>query len=277
MKTHALAALIPLSFLALPAAASDRNCAYQQPQELQLDLDGVRTIRFDIGSNRLRLDASSNPSGRLSGRACASAQAHLARLRIEQDRQGDELLVRLVRDPWNGISFGRSYYRLDLQGSVPDNVLVKLEVGSGDAWLTGAAAMSADVGSGDVEGKRIRGLVTAKVGSGDIELDDIGSLKVLSIGSGDIEAKNVRGPVEVGSIGSGDFDLRGGRGDVQIGSIGSGDADLRDVEGNITVGSIGSGDLDARNIRGNLTVRSKGSGDVSHSGVTGTVEVPGRR
>lgn len=271
-------ALFACLLLPLAAAAQDGRCKESQPRELRLDLAGVKTVMFEVGPHKLRLDATDDPDAMLRGRACASSAERLPQLRIEQERNGDRLLVRLHReDSVLGFSFGNGYAYLELSGQVPDDVLVQLKVGSGDAWLTGAAAMSADVGSGDVEAKRIRGLATAKVGSGDIAYDDIGALEIVSIGSGDVVARNVRGAVEVGSIGSGDFELDGARGDVEIGSIGSGDAELGDIDGNVTVGSIGSGDVGARDIRGDLIVRSKGSGSIEHSGVTGTVEIPRRR
>lgn len=285
--------------LLLPFAtqAQDSHCRHSGPRSLQLDLDGVRTVMFQIHNHKLRLDASPGAAGAIQGRACASSEGWLEDLKVEQRREGDRLHVRLYRDRQvRGIFLGRNYAYLDMSGSVPDDVLVQLSVGSGDAWVTGAAAMSADVGSGDVEARRIAGRVTAQVGSGDIELDDIGSLHVLSIGSGDVEAGSVRGDVEVGSIGSGDFTLSGAggdasvesigsgdaelhevRGNVSIGSIGSGDARLRNVGGSVTVDAIGSGDLDARGVRGDLTVNGKGSGSVRHEGVEGNVDVPRKR
>lgn len=294
MKRLILASLLVLPLL---AHAQERHCRHSEPRQLQLQLDGVRTVMFDIGANKLRLDATAGASSALQGRACAANARWLEQLKVEQERQGDRLTVRLWRDGrTSGLSLGSNYAYLDLSGSIPDDVLVQLKVGSGDAWLTGAAAMSADVGSGDVEARRIAGLATVKVGSGDIELDDIGALKVLSIGSGDVEAGNVRGDVEVGSIGSGDFNLRGAGGDVQIGSIGSGDADLQEVRGSVSIGSIGSGDadlrgigggvsvdtigsgdLDARGVGGDLRVGSKGSGSIRHSDVAGQLDVPRRR
>lgn len=291
--------LIVASLLLLPLVvhAQDRQCRHSDARQLQLDIQGVRTVMFDIGPHRLRLDAAPGATAGLEGRACASSADWLQQLKVEQERSGDRLTVRAWRDGrGTGLNIGRSYAYLDLVGSVPDDVLVQLKVGSGDAWLTGASAMSADVGSGDVDARRIAGRATVKVGSGDIELHDVGALEVLSIGSGDVEARNVRGAVEVGSIGSGDFDLRGARGDVRIRSIGSGDAELHDVEGavdigsigsgdaelrniggNVVVGSLGSGDLDVRNVRGDLDVRGKGSGSIRHADVAGRVQVPGRR
>lgn len=285
--------------LALPLAAQadDGACRHSDPRQLTLDMDGVSRVMFDIGPHKLRLDASPGADGALSGRACASSDGWLESLKVEQRRDGDRLHVRLYRDrPMRGLFLGRTYARLELSGRVPDNVLVQLQVGSGDARIAGASALSADVGSGDVEARTIAGLVTATVGSGDIELDDIGSLNVLSIGSGDVEAGRVRGDLEVGSIGSGDLEVRGiggnasvgsigsgeanlheVRGNVSIGSIGSGDARLGDVAGSVNVNSVGSGDIQARGVGGDLTVSSKGSGDVRHEGVAGSVDVPRRR
>ncbi|WP_449284241.1 GIN domain-containing protein [Luteimonas qiangzhengi] len=269
-----------LCALLLPVAAhaTDAHCSHSAPRQLQLDMDGVRTVKFEVAGNKLRLDAAASADGALQGRACASSAGALEHLKLEQQRDGDQLTVRLYREGrLGGLFSSRGHAYLDLSGSVPDDVLVQLSVGSGDAWVTGASAVSADVGSGDIDARGIAGLVTAKVGSGDITLHDIGALNVLSIGSGDIEASQVRGSVEVGSIGSGDLELEGVAGDAQIGSIGSGDADLRDVRGSVTVGSIGSGDLDVRGVGADLTVRSVGSGSVRHTGVGGSVDVPRRR
>ena len=269
-----------LVILAMPLTASAEGtpqCRHSQPRDLTLQLDGVRTIRFDIGNSKLRVDGTGSPDPSLRGRACASSESALASLVLDQQRAGDTLNVTMRRTSTATGWRGNHYAYLDLAGQVPSNVLVQAVVGSGDAIVSGVSAASADVGSGDAGLQRIAGRVTTKVGSGDVTLEDIGSLKVLSIGSGDVEARNVGGQVEVGSVGSGDFKLHGARGDVVIGSLGSGDIDLRDVEGHVRVDSIGSGDLDIRGIGGDLTVSAKGSGDIDHSGVRGAVDLPRRR
>ena len=280
IRTALLLSRVLAGLLVLPVVAQANDnpqCRHSQPRDLALQLDGIRTVRFEIGNSKLRVEGAASPDATLRGRACASSEAALASLRLDQQRSGDTLTVTLRRETTTGGWFGNHYAYLDLSGQVPANVLVQAVVGSGDAWVTGVAAASADVGSGDAELRRVAGRVTAKVGSGDIKAEDIGALKVLSVGSGDVEARNVRGAAEIGSIGSGDVALSQVRGDVQVGSIGSGDLDLREIGGNVTVGSIGSGDLDIRGVDGNLTVSSKGSGDVSHRDVRGTVDVPRRR
>ena len=268
--------LLPLLFL-LPTAtfAASPECRHSQPRDLQLDLAGVKTVIFQVESHDLTIQASANARSELKGQACASAAKLLEQLTLTQRKSGDRLYVSLHREGMSsGLFFGDNYAYLKLAGTLPDNVTVQLKVGSGDASVSGAAIVSADVGSGDAKASNTRGLVAAKVGSGDIEIDGAGSLQVISVGSGDLVAKKIRGPVKVGSIGSGDFSLDGATGDVEIGSIGSGDAEVRAVSGNLSVDSVGSGDIDASGVRGDFTLRKKGSGSASHNGVGGRISVP---
>ena len=270
--------LFPLLFL-LPAAAfaASPECKHSQPRDLNLDLAGVKAVVFDIASNDVTINASAGAKAALGGKACASDEKYLQQLKLTQHKVGDKLYVTARREGSsnNNFFFGNNYAYLELTGTLPDTVMVQMKVGSGDAVVTGAPLLSADVGSGDLEARRIRGLVAATVGSGDITLEDIGSLHVVSVSSGDLSASKVRGPAKVGSIGSGDFELKGASGDVEIGSIGSGDAQVSGISGSVRVGSLGSGDVEVRDIRGDLTVSSVGSGSVNQSQVDGRVSVDG--
>lgn len=253
MRTLPLIALLPLAFVA-PAFADE--CAHSEPRNLQLDLTGVKSIMFDIGPHDLVVTGAPGTKGAIQGKACASNPDRLKQLTVRQQRLGDRLVVTAERESALQFNFGENQYAyLALNATVPDSLLVHLKVGSGDARVRGVSAMSADVGSGDVEARDIRGQVTADLNSGDIELDTIGSLHVLSVGSGDLTARRIKG-------------------DVVIGSIGSGDVEVRGVGGNVSADKIGSGDLDAHDVRGNLTVRKVGSGSVDHSGVASRVDLP---
>lgn len=253
MRTLPLLALLPLAFA---GQAFADECRHSEPRNLQLDLTGVKSVMFDIGPHDLVVTGAPGAKGAIEGKACASNPDRLKELTLTQQRVGDRLVVTAEREDTFQISFGSANYAyLALHATVPDTLLVHLKVGSGDARATGVAALSADVGSGDIDARDIRGQVTADVNSGDIELDTIGSLRVLSVGSGDLKARRVHGGVD-------------------IGSIGSGDVELRDVGGNVSADKIGSGDLDAHNVGGSLTVRKVGSGSVDHSGVRGRVDVP---
>ncbi|UNK43794.1 DUF2807 domain-containing protein [Luteimonas sp. S4-F44] len=276
-RASALAFLVALLAAPLAAHADDApQCRHTEPRELAMDFDGVRVVRFETGNSRLRIDGASRPDATLRGRVCASSASALASLTIDAKRAGEVLTVTLGRTTTGGL-FGSRYAYLDVAGQVPADALVQVVVGSGDAWVTGVAAASADVGSGDAELRRIAGRATVKTGSGDILVEDAGELKLLSVGSGDVVARGIRDSVEVGSIGSGDVELHRIGGDIRIGSIGSGDVEIRDAAGSVRVGSIGSGDLDAQRVDGDLTVSSKGSGDIVVREVRGTVDLPPKR
>jgi len=271
-----LLALLALS--SAPALAADEHCKHAEPRQLTLDLAGAKAVVFEVGPHDLKVESRAGAPAAIDGRACASHADRLSRLKVEQHRAGDKLVVRMYQEgAFGGIFLGNHYAYLHLTATLPDTLPVQVKVGSGDAEVIGAPVFSADVGSGDAVGRDIRGLAAVSVGSGDVEIHGAGSLKVVSIGSGDVEARDVRGDSTVGSIGSGDFTLTRGGGNVEIGSIGSGDAELRDIDGDVVVGSIGSGGVEARNVGGGLTVRSVGSGDIHHEGVKGPLDLPKRR
>ena len=280
-RSLTLLPLVALALAAVPAAQADagRACRHHAPQSLALDIGDARTIRFDVGNGRLRLDGTPGRAGSLQGRACASSAGELSRLRLEQSREGDALVVRMVRAERSGwtLGFGSRYAYLDLSGNVPEDVRVEISVGSGDVRAAGLAGLGLTVGSGDAHGRAIRGAVDARVGSGDIELADIGSLDAGSVGSGDLKARSVRGNARVGSVGSGDLELAAVQGSVEVGSLGSGDVALERIGGSVDFGSIGSGDVDVGGVGGDLRVRALGSGRVDHSGVAGRVDLPRRR
>lgn len=258
---------------ALPsAAAAEEQCKFSEPRSLKLQLTGVKSVLFEVASNDLHLDALASSSGKLSGRACAARAELLKSLTVTQKRVGDKLVVTLHDD--RRFSFGKSYSYLYLHGSVPNTILVQFDVGSGDAQINGAAAVSADVGSGDMTIRHTKGRVTAKVGSGDVELEDLHALRVLAVGSGDLKARQVHGAAQVAKVESGEVKLHGVAGNIKLGTIGSGDVDIRDVQGNVNVESVASGTLNVRKVRGDLSVARKGSGDIDASDIYGSTRVP---
>jgi hypothetical protein len=249
--------LIPVLLLLAPLAAHADDCKYQAPRNLTLDLAGVREVEVDLHSHDLHLTGSDGATGgTVTGRACASDPKLLDDLTVTQRREGDRLIVEAGGHGHVNISlFGHTSTSLKLDMRVPSQIPVVLNVGSGDAWVTGLKQLNTQVGSGDVHVSKIAGPFALSVGSGDIDVNEVGSL-------------------DAGAIGSGDLKVNGVRGDARLGSIGSGDVGLRNVGGSVRVDTIGSGDLVVSDVQGDLTVGAKGSGDVSHSGVKGKVSVP---
>ncbi|MXV07651.1 DUF2807 domain-containing protein [Xanthomonas sp. LMG 9002] len=267
--------LILCALLSLPAVAMADDCKYSEPRELKLDLAGVKTVLLDVQQNDLKLSGASAGDSTLRGRACASDADMLKELTLRQRHDGDTLVVTLKHEgKIHGISVGNRYAYLNVAGSIPANLPVQLQLGSGDAEISGVASLDAKIGSGDLHAQGLRGAVSATVGSGDIELRKVGSVALPTLGSGDVKADQVGGDVKVGTVGSGDLTVHGVRGSVQVDSLGSGDVQLRDVGGSVAVQTVGSGDLDVGNVGGNLSVQKVGSGDVTHRGVRGSVNLP---
>lgn len=258
------------------ASHAEQRCEHSAARDAELNLSGIKTVVFDIGPHTLALKGGKGPSGSVHGKACASDAKRLAELVVTQQRDGDKLIVRAERNGLmrKGSWSGESYSYLTLTATTPDDLAVRIKIGSGDAVVDGVASLSADVGSGDLEARHIRDTMYADVGSGDIHASDIGALHVVSIGSGDMGTRDVRGDAWVGEINSGDLSIANAQGKVEIGSIGSGDAVLSAIAGNVKVERIGSGDLEANGVGGDLIVDHVGSGSVGHRNVKGKVRVP---
>ncbi len=255
-------------------------CAFQRPINLALDTRGIRTVRFDLQSDDLTADAVSGGAS-VGGRACASSQSSLDTMKVEQQRNGDTLVVRA----WHTDGFtGRSsinigpirmsrYSVMQLQAKVPDNVTVEVAAKSGDVVVRNAMRASLDLGSGDGQLLGVRGDAFAKLGSGDLVVDGARSLHVLSIGSGDARLQNIAGAVSIDTMGSGDAKVNTA-GSVEVGTVGSGDVTVAGIRGNVHVATVGSGDVTANDVQGDLRVDTMGSGDVNHKNIGGRISVP---
>lgn len=102
--------------------------------------------------------------------------------------------------------------------------------------------------------------VEFETGSGDAEIADLTLEFEMSSGSGDFEIRNSDGEIEI-STGSGDIDATDVTGDLEF-STGSGDIDLDKIYAAIDA-STGSGNVDAENITiSDGSSFSSGSGDV---------------
>jgi hypothetical protein len=263
--------LLALALLAPGLALADR-CEHSAPRSLDLDLDGVREVRLEIGSDNIEVVAGNGPHA-VSGRACASDADVLDRITITQERRGDVLVVRAESGvSFSGIFFKQTYAYLELQANLPAVLPLRLDLGSGEATIRGIDSVTADVGSGELavhDAQRF----AADVGSGDIEAERIAGPVRIEVGSGDAELSDI-GALEAARVGSGDLSVRGIGGDVRVESVGSGDLSLRDVRGTVVVESVGSGDLTVNQVSGDLRVDTIGSGDVRHAGVAGQVSLP---
>ncbi len=273
--------------LAFPSMAADR-CEHSRSESPALDLAGISRVIVEIGADELTVTPGA-PA--LSIKHCASTAERLAESRMTVERRGDTLHIA-SRDSSIKIYglFGTDVYTWrEISLALPADLPVSLDVGSGDASLTGlstvdvdlgsgdvalrqvgrvegdvgsgdlvvdgATAVSVDVGSGDAVLKRVQGDVRASVGSGDVDMLDVGPIASMSAGSGSISVDGVRGDARIASVGSGDIAVRGVRGAVHIGDVGSGDVDVESVDGDVVVADRDTlENIDTRDIRGRLVI-----------------------
>jgi len=267
--------LLPL-LLASPLVLAN-ECQFSAERNLDMDPAGLQALRMELGSSDLNVQGDPAATRiEVHGKACASEQAWLDELQIEQSRQGGKVLVKAAPRPSHSGLFGKQYAYIDFVVRVPANLALEVQSGSGDTHAANIASLDYQSGSGDLNLDRVAGAVSATVGSGDIVASHIGSFKLGHAGSGDLRISDVQGDVTIGHVGSGDLTFSDVHGSVRADSIGSGDLVAERVGSDVFVGSIGSGDVTAKTVGGSLTVGSAGSGDIHHSGVVGKVQVPKR-
>lgn len=269
---HRPSCLLPL--VLMPAFAG-AECLYSADRNFDVPASGLMTIGFDLGSSDLVIEGVPGLAQvEVRGRACASQQAWLDQLTVDQRRGGDRVDIT----PHNGhdlhgSSSGSNYAYVDLRVRVPTKLAASIKAQSGDVQARNIASLDFDTSSGDLVADHIAGSLNIEVSSGDVRGEDIGSVDIRGTSSGDINLRDVHGPVGVARSGSGDlvFDTVGS---VAIGSVGSGDVSVTNAANDVTVESIGSGDVRVDGVNGNFRVGAKGSGDVEHRNVRGKVSVP---
>lgn len=266
-----------LLFTFAPAFASaDTDCRFIAHRDFDVDAAGLKSIAFRLGSSDLVVEGVPGLAKvEVRGRACASEEAWLADLKVDQQRSGD----RLTLTPQQGRAtnwhwFESSYASIDLEVRVPASMAIDIKASSGNSRVRDVASLAYDGSSGDLIADKIAGLLALELSSGDVQARDVGSADVRSVSSGDLTLRDVHGDVQVGRVGSGDLRLDNVGGGVTIGNVGSGDVTIGHVERSVGVDSLGSGDLDVADVGGDFTLRRKGSGDVHDRGVRGKVDVP---
>ena len=263
--------LLMISTLATTPAAVANDCEYSKPLNAQLDAAGASELRIKAEAGYLIVEGSRGASQvTVEGRACASKESRLDDIELEAERKGDRLVVAADMPDWN---FGNGYARLDLKITVPSELALYVEDGSGSTEIRGVASLDLVDGSGEIDVREVYGDVEIEDGSGEIDLRDVTGSVTLSDGSGSVKATDV-GSVRFENDGSGEIELVRVQGDVIIESDGSGGITIRDVTGTVRVGSDGSGSIWVSQVSGGFELGSDGSGSVHIDDVEGTVSLP---
>lgn len=275
---RAIPLLAGLALLAVAGTAGAEPCRYSAPRNVDLDATALKSLLLNLGATDAHVQGVAGLSKiEVRGTACASNPQWLDDLRIDTSRSGPEATVTARtgdhENAFNLFGFSRYAY-LKLSVSVPPQLAVAINSGSGDVVAESLESLDFHSGSGDLKAYQISGALALELGSGDADANDVGNVELRSTGSGDVTVSNVHGDVQAHRAGSADLHFSDVQGGVSLGSIGSGDLRLENIGGNIRVDSIGSGDLVVDDVAGNLQVGATGSGHVSYHGVKGTVHVP---
>jgi len=272
-------------------------------EQLDVDLDyGDIVVRVAEGESP-RVEAH----WRAKAKDKATAEALLARYKLEFVRGSDSLRVRAVGEPIEVTQGGASHGLIpavDLILRVPAQVRLQAQSDAGDVSADGALAECQLRSSyGDVSAAGIRGPTAIMTGSGEATLSSIEASSVeaksqygdvqasqvraervrLSTASGDVAAESVDGALTAissyGDIGiedcSGDLEAKTSSGDISLGSPrGSARRKLSTSYGDVRVRGA-QGELDAATSSGEVVVRDA-DGVVRAVSSYGDVAVNGR-
>ncbi len=253
-------------------SAAAEDCPNVRPRRAGLDARGASLLRVEAAAGSLRIEGRAGLAEvRAEGQACADRPDIVERIRLEAERRGDVLEVR-VRMPEE--MFGGDHdARLDLTLEMPETLALEVSDGSGPADIRNVAALRAEDGSGDLRVEGVAGDARITDGSGELRVSGVGGNLTVEDGSGDIVAREIAGGVSI-TDGSGEIDLDGVEADVLIDEDGSGGIQIARVGGSVRIETDGSGEIDVVDVAGDFTVETDGSGGVDFRDVRGRVSVP---
>lgn len=251
--------MIALAALAVAtgAAAQDREpCRFGAERSANIEASAGDRLALVARAGALRVEGRPGLSRvQVRGRACASSEDLLEKLRLETGRSGGVVRVE-VPEFDTGWNWGRdTYARLDLVLEVPAGMAAEVHDGSGEAILRGL------------------GRLRVEDGSGELTIEDIGGDVAVDDGSGELRIRGVRGDLTI-EDGSGEITIADVTGSVSI-EDGSGGVEIAGVGGAVRVDD-GSGSITVEDVKGDFTVTDDGSGSIRHSGVRGRVQIPDR-
>lgn len=239
--------------LAGGAAAQD----YDEPRNATVSAAGATVLRVDARAGSLRIEGRSGITEvRVRGTARASSRDLLADIRLEADRAGNDVRVRVAVPEIRDWSRNR-HAALDLVIEVPPALAVDVIDTSGDIEIRDVGRLDIDDSSGEL---KVYGA------AGPIRIED---------NSGGIVVRDAGGDVWI-SDSSGEIDVRGVKGSVTVEEDSSGEIEIADVTGSVRIGRDSSGGIGVWRVGGDLVVERDGSGSIDYDAVRGKVDIPRR-
>ena len=189
----------------------------QGQTSLERTFEGIEEIKFSISSGDISFEKSKDNSVYLSMRRDESGYEP----KIE--KVGDRLIIKDENRSGRWSNRGGSYWTF----SVPDNLELDFNTGSGDLEMEGLTAeFKANTGSGSYRFDNVNGEFKLNTGSGDFEVNEAKGEFRVNTGSGDVDIRNCEIAIDAntgsGEIGAKSLVLAGpsgfnsGSGDVEI-------------------------------------------------------------
>lgn len=247
----------------IPSSGKAQSDDVTAPRNAVVSAAGAHVIRISARSGYLNVTGRPGLTQvRVTGVARASSRRMLDEIKLQAERQGDEVLIKVImpdsdHNLWD-VFQGEHRQQLDLDIEVPTNIPLDVADGSGELKIRGTGPVALSDGSGDLELSGITGDVRINDGSGNVVLKGVGGDVEVDDGSGSIDADNVTGNFTIGNDGSGSVDVSG-------------------VGGTMRIESKGSGGVNVDRVGGDFIVDRKGSGSIEYNTVKGRVSVPERR
>lgn len=215
--------------------------AFETTKSLNLPAQGIKRVEIEAGAGSLTV------AGR-EGLTAIEVKAEIVarhvgdedmdgflkdRVELTLEKRGDvAVLVSRIGDRIRLFSLGDDAV-INLTVSVPKDMPLEIDDGSGSIVVEDLAAVKIDDGSGSIRVDRIAGEVKIDDGSGGIEIDDVKGDVSVDDGSGEILIRRVGGTVTVDD-GSGSIEIKDVEKDVRLVRTGSGGVDVSNVKGQVT-------------------------------------------
>jgi hypothetical protein len=180
-----------------------------------VDAAYLERLQLDVGAGKLIVTGNSASNEvRIVVTACADSSRRLEELDLTHRVLDSDLRVRTQRYRNGGVfswlSFGNYDSYIDIEVTMPSDLMLDVEDGSGGIEISYVSSLSLNDGSGSIQIEDISGNVDVDDGSGEISIENIrGNVNVRNDGSGGIHIRNVAGDVEIGDSGSGSVDVSG--------------------------------------------------------------------
>jgi len=257
--------------------AGEAECRMSAQRQVEMPLDGVKSICIDTNVGRLDIKAIEGIKViRASGTASAPSKEQLAKIRLTVSREKDMAVIRVespgmvpkarVYVPEPTIEAGRGKLKKDqlpeepdaflhLSVEVPGKIPLVVNTVWGDVTVNGTSSLTLTVNRGNI-------MVTDL--SGDLRLSvDTGEIHIARV-AGDVFVTKGDGEIVINTIGGGLTIERNPFGEMRI----------INVKKTVRIVSDGIGDIMVKQVGGDLIVEDDAGGGIQQESIQGKIQIP---